>query len=417
MTSHYYYDHDTSFIRSLSFVDEDDEYSDLPNETISETALIVWFAVLAGFFCITAIWSIRLTASCREFYEWNAIRLILPGVQWILAIECATLSYDSKQDTIIQSYWAIAVYMLEACVAPGIFLSTFVITFLAYRTRSIPFCMIYRGKGRTPEAAGDTTINITGTGTDNINTSNIIDDYEEANQPLVRPLTMVVIVRLFALAIFILALVVNFDVVWNEQDLAGRTGWATIINSEDGWDEETTHIFLSLLPMALTALSCLYFTVLLYQYGTFFSMVIYSNIFNPWIAPVIGTGFLIAGQCFGPDLFPILSNTGILLYHICFLRGMYEIRYDMRQAGDLGNFLTALGDEVVTGSMPAGATTGDLDSSGYHFQSSDKDGTMVPPGSPPTSGSNKKLRLSSKVGNEGIGFGDPEEVPPLPSTR
>jgi hypothetical protein len=331
-------------MRSLSFVNEDDEY--YPNEILSETSLIVGFSVLAACFCWTAFLSIRVTSSCREFYEWNAIRMILPGIQWALALECVTLAIDSRQDIIIPGLWAIATYMLQATVAPGIFLSTFVMTFLAYRTRSIPFCMVYRGPGRSARSA---TMGANGPGA--------MDDDEEAMQPLVRPATMTVIVRFFSLGIFVLSLVVNFDVVWNQQDLAGRTGWLTVLESE--WTGSTAHVYLSLLPMALTSLSCCYFSLLLWRYGTFFSMVIYPSIINPWVSPIIGTAFLIVGQCFGPDLFPLLSNAGILLYMMCFLRCMYEVRFDMKQAGDLGLFLTALGDDQVTGSVPVAATNGD----------------------------------------------------------
>lgn len=51
---------------------------------------------------------------------------------------------------------------------------------------------------------------------------------------------------------------------------------------------------------------------------------------------------MIVGQMFGPDLFLITSNSGICLYMIAMTRVLYEIRHDIRQAGDLGNFLIAL---------------------------------------------------------------------------
>ena len=51
---------------------------------------------------------------------------------------------------------------------------------------------------------------------------------------------------------------------------------------------------------------------------------------------------MIIGQMFGPNLFLITSNSGILLYMVSMTRALYEIRHDIRQAGDLGNFLIAL---------------------------------------------------------------------------
>lgn len=51
---------------------------------------------------------------------------------------------------------------------------------------------------------------------------------------------------------------------------------------------------------------------------------------------------MIAGQVFGPNLFLVTSNSGILIYMISMTIALYVIRDDIRQAGDLGNFLIAL---------------------------------------------------------------------------
>jgi hypothetical protein len=257
--------------------------------------------------------------------------LILPGLSWILGLECLTLALDSGGSIHIPNQWKIALYLLEATVAPGIFLSTFVVTFLAYRTRSIPFCFTERGPGRSTSTEHDE------------------DNDQEVMQALVRPATMIVMVRLFSLALFLLTLVVNFDVVWATNDLAGRTGWKSVI--QEPWSGSTAHIFIGLLPMALVSVSCVYFSVLLWRYGSFFSMVIYPSVFNPWISPICGTACMMVGQMFGPDLFPLLSNAGIMLYLMCIVRVLYEVRHDMKQAGDLGSFLDALGDDAVTGSV------------------------------------------------------------------
>ena len=170
------------------------------------------------------------------------------------------------------------------------------------------------------------------------------------SQPLIRPATMVSVMRLFSLFCFFLVLVVNFDVVWNEPDLAGRTGWSTLLNEAWGSNRANLHIFLSLLPMALVGCACLYFSILLWRYGSSFSMKIYPHVFNPYLSCIVGTLCLLFFQGFGPDLFPVMSRAGIWIYQVCFLRVMYEVRYDIKQAGDLGHFLEALGDVTVAGS-------------------------------------------------------------------
>ena len=63
---------------------------------------------------------------------------------------------------------------------------------------------------------------------------------------------------------------------------------------------------------------------------------------NAWMCPLFGAVAMLVGQMFGPDLFLVTSNTGILLYTFSMVRVLYEIRYDIRQSGDLGNFLNEL---------------------------------------------------------------------------
>lgn len=332
------------FGREMTYLNEDDELP-FENEYLTQQAEVSWLFVLSFAFGCMAILNIRVTSASQTFYEWNAIRLILPGIQFIMLMDCVTLGIDrALTDQAVASQWAIAMYMLKATVAPGIFLSTFVITFLAYRNRSIPFCMVHRAPGRN-------TIHLTGN-----HAARESDDLENGEgtdgpiQPLIRPATMVAIMRLFALFCFILSLIVNFDVVWNRPDLAGQTGWVTVIKED--WNESGAnwHIFLSLLPITLVGLCCFYFAILLWRYGSSFSMKIYPSFLNPWVSPIFGTLCLLTGQCFGPNLFPVLSRSGIWLYQLCFLRVIYEVRHDIQQAGDLGHFLDAIGDDQITGS-------------------------------------------------------------------
>jgi len=336
------------YYRSLTYLNEEDEIP-LENEFLSRTVEMAWFGVLSFLFVLMGVMNIRVSNASQAFYEWNAIRLILPGMQWVLALECATLAVNRGSPPARR--WAIATYMLNATIPPGIFLSTFVITFLAYRNRSIPFCMIRRAPGRndthlTGNTMAQNSDDLEGVG------DNGAGNGETSFQPLIRPATMVSIMRLFSLFCFFLALVVNFDVVWYESDLAGRTGWSTLLKfGQDDNGGDDLHIFLSLLPMALVGFACIYFSILLWRYGSSFSMKIYSNIFNPYASCLVGTLCLLGFQSFGPHLFPVMSRTGIWLYQCCFLRVMYEVRYDIKQAGDLGHFLDALGDVTIAGSV------------------------------------------------------------------
>jgi hypothetical protein len=360
-------DYPTTTISSLA-IDRDLTYLDtdgMPeqeNETISEIGLVVGFSVISAVFGLVTILIINVNSTCQEFYEWNAIRLIMPALSLFLCIQNATLAFDAAR--VVASQWAIAVYMMSSTVAPGIFLFTFVITFLAYRTRAMPFCFVYRGPGR--QAVGEPWR----------------DDDEEVMQPLVRPAVLVVSIRIFALGLLILNLIVSFDVVWNEEDLAGQTGWLTVI--QDSTNSSIDHIILALVPMALVCFCCLYFSLLLWRYGCEFSLVIYgAGIINPWLCPFCGTLTMMAGQCFGPDLFLITSNSGILIFMLSVVRVLFEVRFDMKQARDLGNFLNILGNDTVANTQSGleKYTQDDTISSGQqHWAASEnKEGASISP--------------------------------------
>lgn len=350
----------TWFMRQLTFLDIDDAYNYSQDNVVTtdEIPFVVGFSVLAAGFVFLAILVVYLAWTCQELYEWNAVRLAMPAISLVMCLESATLAFDEAKAT-VPSQWAIAVYMLETTIAPGIFLSTFVITFLSYRTRSMPFCFVYRGMGR--QATGEP----------------YQDEDEEIVQPLVRPAVLIVACRLFSVGLLILALIVNFDVLWSQDDLAGRTGWVTLI--QDPSNQSVDHIILSLLPMALVSIVCLYFSLLLWRYGCEFSMVIYPSIINPWMYPLLGSACMIAGQMFGPILFPILSNVGIFIFMASMVRTLYEVRFDMQQAGDLGQFLSALGNDTVTNTVSGveKATNVDTISTGrFGGVNSDGDGAL-----------------------------------------
>lgn len=366
--------------RSLTYLYVDD---DIPyeNETLSRAVEVGWLSVLSFLFVVVGITNIRVSNASQAFYEWNAIRLILPGIQWVMAIDCATLAADRALSSNsgsggVASPWVIATYMLNATVAPGIFLSTFVITFLAYRNRSIPFCMIQRAPGRNDTHLTGNTMAQSSDDLEGVGDSGAGEG--ETSQPLIRPATMVSIMRLFSLFCFFMVLVVNFDVVWSGSDLAGQTGWATLLTEKWDSDGSSLHIFLSLLPMALVGIACLYFSALLWRYGSSFSMKIYPNMFNPYLSSIFGTVCLLGCQVFGPDLFPVMSRTGIWLYQFFFLRVMYEVRFDIKQASDLGHFLDALGDVTVAGSVADMITASDKSFSKQRTQSNVLGGPLQP---------------------------------------
>ena len=78
-------------------------------------------------------------------------------------------------------------------------------------------------------------------------------------------------------------------------------------------------------------------------------MVIHSSMCNPWFYPLFGTIAMGIGQIFGPSLYPVMSNAGILMFIITLLALMAEVDKDMVATHDVKNFLVQvanLGDEI-----------------------------------------------------------------------
>src|SRR5210317_703187 len=129
----------SSYIRSphreLTFIGDDDVYK--KDTEVYKIEQIIGFAVIALGFFVSCFFTNKLARETRELYEWNAIRLILPACMFFMGLESLTLALDYAHIS-IWSPWSVAIYMFESMCAPGIFMATFVTTFLAYRTRSIP---------------------------------------------------------------------------------------------------------------------------------------------------------------------------------------------------------------------------------------------------------------------------------------
>lgn len=78
-------------------------------------------------------------------------------------------------------------------------------------------------------------------------------------------------------------------------------------------------------------------------------MVVHSSMCNPWFYPFFGTVAMGAGQIFGPKLYPVMSNAGILIFVITLLALMAEVDKDIVETHNVANFLVQvgqIGDEI-----------------------------------------------------------------------
>jgi hypothetical protein len=300
--------------RSLTYLNvNDDAYINTLDST-ADAVFLAAYSLLSICFGLIAYFTIKVNRSVQEFQDWKAIHVVMPFISLFMMLECATLAFDEAVAH-VSVYWAGVVYSLEAVVAPGLLLSTFVVTFLAYRIRAMPFCCVRR------RPHGDDPMEVS-----------------SKAEPLVQPAVLVVGMNVFAIVLAVLSIVVNFDVMWSHSDMAGRTGWMTVFTEE--WEPAMVHVFLALIPMTLVSCICFYFAVLLFRYGNELSITMYSSCCNPWIWPPIGCVSLFAAQ-FPSHWFPLWSNLGICIYQVAMLRILFEIRQELGEETDLGIYLGA----------------------------------------------------------------------------
>lgn len=84
-------------------------------------------------------------------------------------------------------------------------------------------------------------------------------------------------------------------------------------------------------------------------------MVVHSSVLNPWFFPFFGTLALACGQLFDEELYPIMSDTGMLIFVITTLALMTEVDKDIIATHDVARFLVQV------------AQKGDLISVDTHF--------------------------------------------------
>ncbi|EJK73616.1 hypothetical protein THAOC_04749 [Thalassiosira oceanica] len=167
-------------------------------------------------------------------------------------------------------------------------------------------------------------------------------------------------IRTLALALLVIGLLVNFDILYNgiSHDLVGRAGWWSVFEG-DGDEDSQIFLIVSLLPTLILILVSFYLSIVLWRYGTESSMVVHSSMCNPWFYPFFGMLALALTQLFDEKLYNIMSNTGYLVYIITVLLAMVEVDKDMVKNDEVANFLVEVaykGDQVCV-AVPSPAST------------------------------------------------------------
>ncbi|KAL3797846.1 hypothetical protein HJC23_006884 [Cyclotella cryptica] len=292
--------------------------------------LIAGYSILSVVSLACTGWAVHLGRTRLHYHSFFSVRVLFPLALFILTLENIALALsgliykDLENDGVDNNYdsnlFMKAIFILQPFEVPILLVVMFELTYLVHKRRSVNFCGMYFDEGRRV--------------------------YNTA----VMSCMLRNSIRSLATLLLIMGLLVNLDVHRDgaAETLAGRAGWFTFFTIE-GSAYDKIHLLLSLIPVAVLVLVCFYLSVMLWRYGTQSSMVVHSSICNPWFYPFFGTVAMAVGQIFGPALYPVMSNTGILLFIITLLALMAEVDKDIVATHDVACFLVQVakkGDEI-----------------------------------------------------------------------
>jgi len=269
------------------------------------------YAILAFFFFLCSI-KIAKIGHIQPWYRNSyTIRFFFPLSCLISMAENIVLAFEGTFFKEPESIYLKVLYVAHAMVVPILLNATYEICYLVHKRRSVNFCGIFFDEGKRVKII-----------------SNPVRSFVLRN-----------LVRALGIVLFVLQIASNLDLIPDKNDeLAGITGWISLIKDERSWDDKI-HILVSLLSPAFLVLTDGYLSIALLRYGTTRAMVFHSSSWNPWYSMLVGTVALGVGQIFGKAWYPISSNLGLLILIISVILVMAEVDKDMEAAEQFTNFL------------------------------------------------------------------------------
>ena len=300
-----------------------------PTQKLPSPGLVAGYIILTLVSLACTAWAVQLGCQRTHYRHFFSVRVLFPIAILILALENASLAASGKfieqsqeGDMMVEAHPLVrAIFILQPFEVPFLLIVTFEVTYLIHKRRSVNFCGMYFDEGRR--------LNNT-----------------QAMSCMLRNS-----IRSLATVLLVMNLMVNFDFIQSGvlvDQLAGRAGWWSLF-SEEGTFNQKLHLFLSLLPTAVLVAVSFYLSIMLWRYGTSSSMIVHSSICNPWFYSFFGTLFMAAGQLFSEKLYPIMSNTGLLIYIITVEAVMVEVDKDIVAIENEASFLVCValkGDQI-----------------------------------------------------------------------
>eukprot|EP00612_Vaucheria_litorea_P000191 CAMPEP_0171451748 /NCGR_PEP_ID=MMETSP0945-20130129/123_1 /TAXON_ID=109269 /ORGANISM="Vaucheria litorea, Strain CCMP2940" /LENGTH=320 /DNA_ID=CAMNT_0011976259 /DNA_START=276 /DNA_END=1238 /DNA_ORIENTATION=- len=140
------------------------------------------------------------------------------------------------------------------------------------------------------------------------------------------------IVRILALAIFVLGILIDFSLIGLEGENAGTSGFS------DAGGAGSQYI-LSLIPATVMAFICIYLSIYMWRYGSNASMVVHSTWLNKWLALFVGSVVMFAGQFPPEPVFRFTSAFGLTVLLAAMLLVYGEIEKEEKLRAHFAQFL------------------------------------------------------------------------------
>jgi hypothetical protein len=138
-----------------------------------------------------------------------------------------------------------------------------------------------------------------------------------------------------ALGLFVLGILIYFQLVGRDDPKAGTAGYTDI-------KDASAQFVLALVPSTVVAAIALYLSIFTWKYGNDASIVVNSTIFNKWAALLVGALCMLAAQIPPESSFRVTKEIGqsVLLVSIVLLYGEVE-----REAAARDHFAAFLAEE------------------------------------------------------------------------
>ncbi|CAM9530988.1 unnamed protein product, partial [Hapterophycus canaliculatus] len=227
-----------------------------------------WFSVLAVFSLV-----------CFPFGIWMGRRFTILAAKLVPVISVLLVYENIIQaisNLIDDEYVLVQIgRTTHAAVIPLFLVVMFEVAYAVHKRRSVQFCGIV---------------------------------FDQGHRRAVEPCSWVLrnFVRILATMIFVLGVLVNYDIAGNDHK-AGGTG---LLDTKDA----SAHLLLALLPTTGMAAIALYIAVYMWKYGNDASIVVQSTVCNGWMFLFLGTLALLGGQIPPECCFRVVNESGQVLF-------------------------------------------------------------------------------------------------------